>query len=270
MTTQRLPALEFPAMLHGTTAAIRRGVLAEGRWWAREYLETGVFPPPRRMRQVAPGEVLVLRQAGELDLNSTRWWIHPFASVFQGLDEGVQARGRAQERQRVEEAFESFCLSTPWGALYHAVSPPPSRSAKRMASRLASVLRFWELLRVPRYAYWFGEKYTLEELMEDLYRESLEAWCPQGPMSVQEHLARAVEGMARATRVDCEEALLRLMPVLVAGDAGFKHRELLGDPGFLRERLAALSPEDFENLSGTEPYTVAEQLAAWEREWGRP
>jgi hypothetical protein len=43
-----------------------------------------------------------------------------FLSVFASLDEGIQE----QERERTRKAFESFCLSTPWGALYHAVSPP--------------------------------------------------------------------------------------------------------------------------------------------------
>ena len=42
---------------------------------------------------------------------------------------------------RTRAAFESFCLSTPWGALYHAASPPPPHSAERMANRLASLLR---------------------------------------------------------------------------------------------------------------------------------
>jgi len=35
-----------------------------------------------------------------------------FLSVFSSLDECVPE----EERQRTENAFESFCLSTPWGA----------------------------------------------------------------------------------------------------------------------------------------------------------
>ncbi len=88
------------------------------------------------------------------------------------LNEGIPK----ESRQRAREAFESFCLSTPWGALYHAVSPPPLRSAERMAKRLASVLQ------------------------------------------------------SRATREEGMEAVLRLMPVLVAEDPEFKHREKLSWP----------------------------------------
>jgi hypothetical protein len=265
MTMENSSVLEFPAMLYGSTSNIRRKVSAAGQWWAREYLETGVFPQPRRMRQVLPGEVLVMHAGAEFDLGSTRWWMHMFVDVFMGLDEGVPE----QARQRTEEAFESFCLSTPWGALYHAASPPPPRSAERMANRLVSVLRFWEVLQGPRYAFWFGKKYTLEELMDDIYRKTLEAWCPGGPVSVREHLALTVERMARATREECVEAVLRVIPGLVEGDRDLKHHEVLSDPDFLRERLSVLPPKRFESISSAYKYTVAGQLAAWDRELGR-
>ena len=60
MTTEHSPVLEFPAMLYGSTAAIRRKVRAEGHWWAREYLKTGAFPQP-------------MHSGAELDLNRPRW-----------------------------------------------------------------------------------------------------------------------------------------------------------------------------------------------------
>ncbi|OJT18408.1 hypothetical protein BO221_40785 [Archangium sp. Cb G35] len=265
MTTELSPVLEFPAWLYGTTAAILRKVRAEGHWWAREYLKTGAFPQPRQMRQVPPGEVLVMHSGAEFDLGRIRWWVHLFAEVFMGLDEGVPE----EEHQRMSESFESFCLGTPWGALHYAVSPSPPRSAERVANRLASVLRFWDVLQGPRYAFWPGKKYTLEELMEDIYRKTLEAWCPGGPASVREHLALTVERMARATREDCLEAVLRVMPVVVDANTDFKHREVLGDPDFLRERLSALPLEKFEFISSADRYAVNGQLYDWDRELGR-
>ncbi|AKJ00854.1 hypothetical protein ATI61_112115 [Archangium gephyra] len=267
MNTEHSQVLEFPAMLYDTKAATRRKVGAEGRWWAREYLKTGAFPLPREMRQVPPGEVLVMHAGAEgFDWSLPRWRMHVFIEVFMYLDERVPK----EERPRMRDAFESFCLSTPWGALDHAVSPPPLRSAERMAKRLAAVLRFWEVLQGLRYAFWsFDQKYTLEELMEDIYRRTLEAWCPGGPASVREHMALTVERMSRATREDCVEALLRMIPSLVAADAEFKHREVLSDPGFLRERLSALPSKDFEDFSSAYKYTVTVQLAAWDRALGR-
>ncbi len=266
MTPEQSPVLEFPAWLYGTTAAILRKVRAEGHWWAREYLKTGAFPQPRQMRQVPPGEVLVMHSGADFDSTHPRWRVHMFLSVFTSLDECVQE----EERQRTAAAFESFCLSTPWGALYHAVSPPPRRSAERMANRLASVLRFWDVLQGPRYVYRLPDTHhTIDDLMEYIYSETLEAWCPGGPASVREHMALTVERMARATREDCMEAVLRVIPVLVEVDTEFKHPEVLSDPDFLRERLSTLPLERFEALSSAYKYTVTVQLAAWDRELGR-
>jgi len=258
--------LEFPAMLHGLTGAILREVRATGQRWGPEYLETGVFTLPRRMLQVPPGEVLIVDSGADSNLiPHPRWRVHLFADVFVGLNTHVPK----EQRQRMEEAFESFCLSTPWGALYHAVSPPPPRSADRMARRLAALLHFWDVLQSPRYAFWFERVYTLEELVEDLYGMTLEAWCPDGLTSVHEKLTLTVERMSRATREDCMEAILRLMPVLVEMDTGFKHREALRDPDLLRERLSALPPKDFEKVSSAYKYTVTLQLTDWDRALGQ-
>lgn len=170
----------------------------------------------------------------------------------------------------MEESFESFCLSTPWGALDHAVSPPPLRSAQRMARRLTALLRFWDLLQGPRYAYRVPDTHhTLESLVEYLYGKTLEAWCPGAFTSVRDHLALTVERMARATREECMEALLRVIPVLVLANTDLKHREVLSDPGFVRARLAALPPEDWEDVSSAYRYAVNGPLCAWDRALGK-
>lgn len=258
--------LEFPAMLHGLSGAVLRRVRTKGRQWAGEYLKTGGFTPPQRMLPVSPGECLVLHPGADSNLiPHPRWRIHLFADVFSSLSQGVPK----DERQRMDEVFESFCLNNPWGALYYVVSPPPPRSAERVARRLTALLRFWDVLQSPRYAFWFERQYTLEELVKDIYGKTLEAWCPQGPASVRAHLTLTVERMSRATREECMEAVLRMIPSLVAVDTEFKHRELLSDSGFLREHLRALSSKDFEDVSSAYPYTVTMQLADWDRALGR-
>jgi len=267
MTVPQSPVLEFPAMLHGPLGAIRREVSAKGQGWAREYLETGAFTQPRRMLQVPPGEPLVMHSAAEFEfIRRSSWRVHMLVSVFRSLNEGVPEA----EYPRAREAFESFCLSTPWGALYHAVSPPPLRSAERMAKRLAALLRFWDVLQGPRYAYRVPDTHhTLDDLMDSIYGMTLGAWCPGGAASVREHLVLTVERMARATREDSLEAVLRVIPILVRANTDLKHREVLSDPGFLRERLAALPPEDFESFSSAYRYAVNGLLCAWDRELGR-
>jgi hypothetical protein len=266
MTSEHSPVLEFPAMLHGPLVTIRRKVRAEGQWWAREYLETGGFPQPRRIRQVLPGEVLVMHSAAEFGAPHSCWRMHMFIDVFMSLHEGVPK----QERHRTEEAFEAFCLSTPWGALYHAVSPSPPRSARHMANQLAAVLRSWDVLQGPRYAFWsFDVEHTLEELLDNIYRKTLEAWCPGGPASVHEHLTQTVERMARATQEDCLEAVLRVMPAVVEMNTDLKHHEVLCDPEFLRARLSSLPLAKFESLSSADKYAVTRQLYDWDKELGQ-
>jgi hypothetical protein len=218
------------------------------------------------MRQVQPGEVVVMHSGADFYTLGPRWQLHVFAEVFLALNEGVPK----EARQRTEEAFESFCLSTPWGVLDQAVYPPPPHGAECMANRLASLLRFWEVLQGPRYAFWrFDDNYTLEELVDTVWRMTLEAWCPGGPASVREHLALTVERMARATREECLEAVLRVMPAIAEEDTDLKHDKELRDPGFLREHLSALPPKKFEEISSAYVYAVSGQLWDWHRELGR-
>jgi hypothetical protein len=63
--------------------------------------------------------------------------------------------------------------------------------------------------------------------------------------------------------------VLRVIPVLVVGDTDLKHHEVLSNLDFLRERLSALPLERFEDFSSAYKYSVAVQLAAWDRELGR-
>ena len=267
MTVSQPPALEFPEMLHGFTAGVRRKVEAQGQKWAREYLQTGGFTQPQRMLQVPPGEPLEMQSGSEFDAAPcARWRVHMLISVSMSLDLGVPR----EERQRMEQSFETFCLGTPWGALYHAVTPPPPQSAPRMAQRFAALLRFWDPLQGPRYAFRrLNARDTLGELMDYIYRDTLEAWCPGSPLPVREKLALTAERMAHATREDCMEAMLRVMPLIALRNTDLQNRERLNDPGFQRERLAVLPADEFENASSADRFAVNGVLYLWDRELGR-
>ncbi|MBM7116794.1 hypothetical protein [Archangium primigenium] len=263
MTLPQSLELEFPAMLHGLTEDVIREVDEQSQRWAREYLESGTFTRPRRMRRVAPGELLEVTAGTLFDITPhARWRIYLFSDIFWGLLQGVP-----REQDKCREDFEFFCLSTPWGALEQVVLPSPPRSVRSMTRRFTALLHFWDVLDIPRYAYReFGAyRHTLDELMARLYRETMEAWCPGGPASVREHLTLTVERMARATHEDCVQAILRLAPVVTKRDNDIKHPEALDDPDFLRERLAALSPTDWEDVSGAHVYAVNGLLYDWDR-----
>lgn len=266
MTMSHSSVLEFPAMLHGLPATVLHEVKAQGQKWAQDFLQTGTFTPPDRMLSVATGSLLEMQSGAVFDgTPHARWRVHLLDDVFLHLHEGVPS----QDRPLVWEAFESFCLNTPWGALFLAVAPYPPRSAKHTARRLGALLRDWETLENFRYAIWLAREDTLEELMRHIHRETLNAWCPGGPASMREHMALVVERMSRATREECVEAVLRVAPVLVAANTGLGHRAVLGDPDFLREQLAMLPPEDFEDLSGACKDPVSLQLSDWDRALGQ-
>lgn len=260
------PLLQFPAFLHGTLSEIQRNAKSEGRRYARQYKKDGAFPPPLHLREVQPGELVLTHTLSDfLTKEQPAWRLHVFQEVLSGLGENVEG----QEWQRMEEAYEVFCRATAWGSLFHALEPGAPRSAELMAARLGAVLRYWDSLQLPRYLHKkHGVAYTLGELLEEIYGRTLEAWCP-GVRPVRGRLEAVVEHMARATREECIDAVLRLIPHILAQPSRLKHREVLGDPAFQRERLTALLPDQFERFSSAEAFAVYEQLASWDRELGR-
>ncbi|WP_152622402.1 hypothetical protein [Archangium violaceum] len=193
------------------------------------------------------------------------WRLHSFFDVLSGLGEDVEG----QEWPQMAEAYEVFCRATAWGSLFHVLEPDAPRSAELMAARFGAVLRHWDSLQLPRYLHKkLGVAHTLEELLEEIYGRTLEAWCP-GVRPGRGHLEAVVERMALATRDECIEAVLRLIPHILAQPSRLKHREVLGDPASQRERLTALLPGQFERFSSADAFAVYEQLASWDRELGR-
>jgi len=76
--------------------------------------------------------------------------------------------------------------------------------------------------------------------------------------------------MARATREDCLEAILRQMPRALAAARDLKHRNVLADPALLRQRFASLDPDTFERVSGAATPELLGQLYTWDRQLGKP
>jgi hypothetical protein len=142
-------------------------------------------------------------------------------------------------------------------------------SAERTASRLRAVLRFWEPLQSARYLFkTLGAVLTLEELMKASCDWAMDAWCPVGEAAVRTRLELAAERMAQATREDSIEAIFREMPRALAYAGKLKHRDVLADPAFQRERLTTLDPWSFERVSGACTADLIWLLHNWEHELG--
>ncbi len=99
---------------------------------------------------------------------------------------------------------------------------------------------------------------------------AMDAWRPEGNASVHERLETAAERMARATREDSIEAILRQMPHALSLAGDLKHRDVVADPAFQRERLLALDPTSFAHVSGACTAELLDKLYAWDRQLGSP
>nr|AYM53763.1 hypothetical protein [Cystobacter sp.] len=188
------------------------------------------------------------------------------SGVMQGLYEAMDW----QNPIAVRDAYEEFIRETGWGALYFAISPTSPKSVKITARRLQAVLRFWEPLQSALYVFsTSNDALSLEELMVASCHWALDAWCPTGEGSVHARMETAVKHMARASREDSMEAIFRQMPRVLISARDLKHRDVVGDPAFQRERIAALDSRAFERVSGACTSDLLALLYAWDRQLGK-
>lgn len=255
--------LMMPAFLHGTYAAVHQQTRVEGQRCGARYRAGGSFPAPRELQELPQGEVVIAHEVVDFQRERPAWRLHMVSSVLEGVYEAFDW----QTPITVRDAYEAFCRETPWGALYFAISPTAPISAERTANRLLAVLRFWEPLQSARYLFkTLGTVLSLEELMMSSNDWAVDAWCPQSEGSVRVRLELAAERLAKATREDSIEAILRQIPRALTSARGLKHLDVLADPGFLRERFAALEPRAFARVSGACTSELLGQLHAWDRQ----
>ena len=263
MTPGQSSSLQLPSFLHGTYPSVHQKTANEGIQCGEQYLRDGTFPVPRQMREVPPGEVVVAHEVVDFQRERPAWRLYMVSNVMSALSEPPQSSFP------VRSDYEVLFRQTAWGALFFATTYMYPVSAERTAQRLQEVLRFWEPLESVRYLFKkLGAAHTLEELMVASCDWAMDAWCPVREASVRERLEMAVESMTRATREDCIEAILREMPRALEHAGRLKHRNVVADPAFQRERLATLDPRSFERVSGAYTGDLIGQLHDWDHELG--
>ena len=265
MTPGQSSSLQLPSFLHGTLRSVQQKTRREGLRCGEQYRKDGTFPVPRRMLEVPLGEVVVAHEVVDFQRERPAWRLYMVSHVMIALSE-------APERQSsfpVRNAYEALFCETAWGALFFATTHMGPVSVERTARRLHAVLRFWEPLQCARYLFKnLGAAHTLEELMAASCDWAMDAWCPVGEASVRARLEMAADRMARATREDCIEAIFRQMSRALVHAGKLKHRQVLADPAFQRERLAALDPWFFERVSGACTADLIWLLHNWDHELG--
>jgi hypothetical protein len=255
--------LLLPSFLHGSQKEVRREARAEGGRCARQYQLSDAFPQPRELLPLQPGEVVIVQGAADFQQHLPAWRLHGASDVLVSLGEALEWKNYHQAGDMYEACFRQ----TAWGALYFATAGRAPESAERSARRIEAVLRFWDSLQTVRYLFKKpGTFLTLDELMSAACGWAMEAWCPEEGGPVRARLEQASTRMARATREDCVETILRRLPRMLEFARALRHPEVVTDPAAWRERLTALDPESFERISGACPAWVLEQLYLWDEE----
>jgi len=245
---------------------VARRTSKEGHRCGEQYLKDGSFSAPRELLEVPPGEVVIAHEVVDFQRERPAWRLYMIARVMGAMADALNWQDIAQVRSK----YEAASLETAWGALYFAVEQPGVLRPERVARRLQAMLRFWEPLQSTGYLFKaHPDVLTLDELMTAACEWAMNAWCPVDDRPVRTRLELAAERMARATKEDCMQAILREMPRALGYARGLKHGNLLANPSFLRERLEMLSPEAFERVSGACTSDLLGLLYAWDRDLGK-
>lgn len=260
------PALEIPSFLFGTYASIERSATREGQRCARQYQEDGTIPSPREMAEVKEGEIIITRGVVDLVRERAAWRLYMVASTTDALCGALDWKNA----WHLYDLYEAMAGQMAWGALYYAISIIEPMGTERVAVRLERVLRFWEVLDRARYIVRSPSAVlTLDELMTDACGWAVAAWCPEVQGDRRTRIATAASRMARATREDSIEAVLRQLPKVLPLARELEHRDVLADPAVWRARLSALDVESFGRVSAALPANLIECLYSWDKELGR-
>lgn len=265
METTQTTSLRIPAFLYGLEEETLAQAMQEGVRCAEQYRREGTLPLPRDLVEVPAGELVVARDVVDFGWGLARWRLYSVSKVVDGLWNELPR----ENSRMADDLLEAAYRGTPWGALYFMLAHNAPQSAERESVRLQAVLRFWEPLRSVRYLYTTpGDSLSWEELMEEVCAWVLTAWSPeQQGGALRERLEQGAQRMARATREDCTEAILRQVPQALECAKQVKHREALADPQLWLERLAAMDPESFMEMSSAWTSTLLRKIYQWDEEF---
>lgn len=261
--TSPLTTLQLPSFLHGSYLAIETAAKAEGRRCGQEFKTHGVFPPTGELRTIVPGDVVFTHNVVDFDDTQPAWRLYMVSEIIMSV-----CKADTKDWRRLAVQYEASLRRTAWGALYCAISGDAPESAERMALRVEALLNAWPSLQHGRYAHkQLGTYLNLEELLTTAIGWVLEAWCPEASGPLPSRFALASERMARATKAECVEAILRRLPPILAfaHRTKLQHPEVVMDIASWREHLATLDAADFERVSGVCPAEVLGAMYQWDR-----
>jgi hypothetical protein len=260
---EHTPLLEMPTFLFGTFNAVRGQAREEGQKYARQYQQDGSLFSPGELQALPPGAVVILHDVVDFARSRPAWRLYVLGDAVDSLCQAFNYENSSALRSRHEE----LALETAWGALYYATGRAGPYDAGCSSRRLEAVIRFWEAIDSARFLFSSpSAPLTLEELMMDACGWAPRAWCPEGGASFRSRLEVAAARMGRATKEECIEAILRQLPHTLPLARKLENSRVLADPGYWRERMAMLAPDEFSRMSAALPAELLLRLSIWDKQ----
>lgn len=244
MDTTQSTAPEFPTAFFGTRNSVKRKVGAQARAWADAYESTGAFTR-MPVSSVATGETVFLKEVSDFSWSKPAWRLYSRAS----LTEQILRRRNYKESDQVAQAFESFTVDSPWGALGAAVDHFFPNTIEVVTARICGVLHHWEALETLRYVDHKTEPVSLSEVMASHFSVTFRMWLPERTANVRDELEASVAAMRRASPAEQMERVVEMLGLLALENRHVKNRTLLSDPTRLRALVSELPPEELEGMA---------------------
>jgi hypothetical protein len=167
----------------------------------------------------------------------------------------------------VTAAFDMFTLRFPWGALDAAIGQVVPNTLESTAVRINAVLSFWNKLDTLRYIDRRRQVIGLTELVAQASAGLRDLWLDARGTDLKSDLVAALERAATAQPELACERLARHMAMIARTNENVIHKDILTNEMWLRNRLAALTPERLSTLRTGNESAVRRELYKLDAEY---
>jgi len=255
--------MEMPEILYGTAPAVRQAVRREGKRWARAYEKSGQFPQIS-VRRVAANEIVVIDAGSDSILDGPRWR----AYLWQDLEDAIHVARKNEDWRAFGYEFEKYSLNTAYGTIRVVTSHSAPCSADRVATRLEAARRFYEELSSVRYREWNRPSCSFDDVLRYHYATLFRASDVRQTSDTPADLSNLIAWLRSADRGMLVDGVVRVALDIVRESPSVRNRQMLCSEPLIREKVSAISGEQFEMLSGVDGNAIYSMVLSWDRELG--
>ncbi len=258
-----MKCLEIPDFLYGTAPAVRQAVRREGMRWARAYKKSGQFPQIP-VQPVAADQIVVIDATSDFSWDGPKWR----AYLWGEMKAAIQSVRKDVDRRPFGHEFDKYSLDTAYGTISVVTAHTAPCSADRVAQRLEASRLFYEELCSVRYQDWQRPSCSFDDVLWYHY-EGLFLLSGMRPTSDSlADLNRLIAWLRSADRKTLADGVVRCMLGFARSNSAIQNRRLLSEDQLIREKIAAMSNEEFDMLSGGDSGAIQTQVLLWDRALG--